>query len=304
MTREEQIEKENQILERLFDEYKKFYNLHEGIDIKEITEELLASPLVREEQKKSIRQHARQVFVFSYPSDGLQIKGFLSFVPFPENHPLLVYLRGGNELFGIVNPGNDSVCYKNYTVLATMYRGGVSEGRDEFGGEDVNDVKHLVDYIPELEEKLKISLQSKKKFLLGCSRGGMQMFLALARYPSLQAFFSKIVSLSGLLDLRHCIVDRPDMLKMFEYKFGFLKEKNWIERRDPLQSVDNIRKDLPILIIQSQKDLRVTLAEGLHMVEKLKSSGRNVTYWEFEQGDHCLSNKKDLMQLITAWLEA
>lgn len=289
-----------------FAAYAKFYEMPADVESKDITDDLLQSPYVKDAQKKSIQHLNRRIFVFIYPSDGFKIKGLVSFVPDPQNHPLLVFLRGGNRIFGILNPGSDLMCFDQYTVISTMYRGGVSEGEDEFGGNDVNDVKNLIQFIPELESKLNLNFQNKKAYLLGRSRGGMQMFLALARFPDLQNRFSKIVSLSGMLDMRQCIASRSDMEEMFIKDFGLekgLNEEEWINKRDPLLTVDHIQSQLPILIIQATDDNRVSLEQGYHMVSKLQMAGKNVTYWEIEGAKHCLSNIEERVDLILQWLE-
>lgn len=289
-------------------EYAKFYDLPSGQDIQEITEQLLESPLVRNAQKRAIRKFNRRIFLFTYPSDGLNVKGLISFVPDFQNHPLLVFLRGGNRMLALPNPGNEIICptHLQHTLIATMYRDGVSEGIDEFGGDDVNDVKNLIDFLPSLEKQLSLDLQNKKMFLLAESRGSMQMFLALARFPELQTRFSKIVSLSGMLDIRQMIACRPDMEEMFIEDFGLKKgmnEEEWLNRRDPLLACHHLNPELPILIIQGTDDNRVSLEEGYHMVHELQSHGHDVTYWEIEGGTHCLRNIKDRMKLILNWLE-
>lgn len=297
---------ESEKLLQLHREFAKFYEMPSDQDLKEITEELLQSPHVKDAQKKSIKRYRRRIFIFTYPSDGLKIKGVLSFVPKPQNHPLLVFLRGGNRIYGILNPGSDFICFQQYTILATLYRGGVSEGVDEYGGEDVNDVNNLIDYIPELERKLGINIQNKKQFLLGSSRGGMQMFLALAHFPALQRRFSKVVSLCGVLDMHRCIATRPDLKEMFMQEFGLEKgnEGEWINKRDPLLTVQQIKKQLPILIIQGTEDNRVSLEEGHHMVQELQKAGNSVTYLEIDGGQHCLHNDPDRIKLIVKWLES
>lgn len=290
----------------MYVEYAKFYELPSDVNLKDITEDLLKSPYVKDEQKQSIKNSNRRVLVFIYPSDGLKIKGLISFLPEPQKHPLLVFLRGGNRIFGVLNPGSDLTCFENYTVISTMYRGGVSEGVDEFGGDDVNDVKNLISFIPVLENKLKVSIQNQKTFLLARSRGGMQMFLALARYPELQTKFSKIVSLSGLLDMRQNIASRPDMEEMFVKDFGLEKginDEEWINKRDPLLTTNKIIPQLPILIIQGTDDNRISLEEGRNMVSKLQMVGNNVSYWEIQGAKHCLSNIKNRAELILNWLE-
>ena len=129
------------------------------------------------------------------------------------------------------------------------------------------------------------------------------MFLALARFPELQTLFSKVVSLSGVLDMHEFIATREDMEELFKEKFGYYPEnREWIEKRDPLLTVDCIRDDLPILIIQGTEDNRVTLKHGYEMVAKLQAAGKNVTYWEFEGAMHCLSNLPNRFSLIWNWL--
>ena len=138
------------------------------------------------------------------------------------------------------------------------------------------------------------------------SRGGMQMFLALARFPDLQTRFSKIVSLSGALDMRQCIASRSDMEEMFVEEFGLKKginEEEWINKRDPILTASQMNPELPILIIQGTDDNRVTLEDGYHMVKELQANGNNVTYWEIEGGKHCLLNISDRTELILRWLE-
>lgn len=303
---EEKLKKESQSIQERSAELASFYDISINEGIKEITEDVLQSPLIQNAQKQAIVENQRRIFLFVYPSDGLKIKGLISFVPIPEDYPTLIFLRGGNRLFGILSPAHPLMNPEKYTVISTTYRGGVSEGIDEFGGDDVNDVKHLIDYIPELEQKLHIQIQQNKMFMLGGSRGGMQMFLALARFPEIQSRFKKIVSLSGMLDMRQSILSRPDMKAMFNEDFGLIEgvnEEEWIDYRDPLLAADHLALDLPILIMQGSADNRVTLLEGHHMVEKLQSRGNHVTYQEIEGGTHCLSNVENRTRLILEWLE-
>lgn len=284
----------------------KFYEMPENTDILEITEKLLESPYVKKEIKQSILESNRKIFVFIYPSDGLKIKGYISFVPKPEQFPVSILLRGGNNYFGLPNPGSDFTCMNHHTSISTTYRGAFNEGKDEYGGQDVNDVKNLIDFFPALEKKLQITLQKENLFLVGASRGGMQMFLTLSRFPEIQKRISKIVSLCGILDMRSQIKHRPDLRGFFIEEMGFIEgvnEEEWINLRNPLLAVKNIRSDLPVLIIQAVDDLRVSLDQGYSMVKELEANGNPVTYWEFEDGDHCLQNREDRAKLVEEWLK-
>lgn len=204
------------------------------------------------------------------------------------------------------HPATDFTCIRGYTVIATAYRGGVSEGEDQFGGDEVNDVQNLMDYIPVLEQKLGLQFSPSKIFMLGQSRGGMEMFLALGRSPTLQGQITKAASLSGLLDMNECMRDRGDMRQMFINCFGLIpgvNEEEWVKLRDPINTVANIRKDLPFLIIQGANDIRVGLNEAQNMINQLKENGSNVEYLEVPNGDHCLSNLPNRMDLIADWFE-
>lgn len=303
-TFEKQLEQETKELNQLFQKYAGFYKMSEGVEWKDITKEVLSSKLVNDNQKKAIQETGRRIWVFNYPSDGLKIKALISFVPDLQNNPLLILLRGGNREFGILKPGCDLLCMERYTVLTTLYRGGLSEGLDEFGVNDVNDVKNLINFIPDLEDKLNLNL-NQKMFLLGCSRGGLQMFLTLARFPELQQRFAKAVSLSGILDLRQLIKARADMKQMFIKDFGLIDGDNdleWINKRNPLCIADDISPSLPILIIQGTCDQRVGLEQGERMYRKLRSLKKNATYWKIEGGKHCLNNMNNRSKLILDWL--
>lgn len=303
--KEAKLEEETRLIQERSARIAHLWDLEEGLQFKEITAELLASDLLSEARKQLIVAQGRRFFLFTYPSEGVMVKASISFVQESHEKRTLVNLRGGNRLFGLPSPASDISCMGDFTVLTTAYRGGVSDGIDEFGGAEVHDVKALIAFIPELEEQLGIQIQSEKMFLLGSSRGGMQMFLALGRYPELQGRFTKIAALSGLLDLRATMADRPDMKQMFIEDFGLIEgvnEEEWIAQRDPLLAVEKIRTDLPILIIQTTDDLRVELREGYQMVEKLTELGHAVTYWEFD-GGHCLADRADRIDILLRWFQ-
>lgn len=303
---EESREQENDRVLEQSHEIAHFYELPEGVDVLDITKRIFDSSLVPEARKQIIRESGRRIILFTYPSDGLKVKGLLSVVPNPAEQPLLIYLRGGNRIFGLTNPGADFMCADSYTVIAPTYRGGVSEGVDEYGGNDVNDIKNLMDFLPHLEKKLKLSFQNGRKYMVGVSRGGMQMFLALSRFPELQLQLTKIVSLSGVLDIREFMATRPDVKGELMKDFGLaddINEPEWLDQRDALLTAPKMCSQLPIIILQGTEDNRVGLTQGQKMIKQLKDNGKHVFYLEIEGGDHCLSNHKDRVRLVLDLLE-
>lgn len=289
-----------------YEDYATFYAMSPESHIQEITERLKSSPVLLPVEKERLRQTNRRVFIFNYPSNGFKVYGSISFIPEAVNSPTLIELRGGNGIFGIFNPANDLMTLDPYTILSTTYRGGVSEGIDEFGGQDVNDVKHLIEFIPELEHQLSIQIPQEGMSMLGRSRGGMQMFLALARFPEIQSRLRALISLSGVLDLHQWISERRDIQEMLMEEFGLTanNEKDWIAYRDPLALVEKIESRLPILILQGSEDDRVSLAQGLRMADRLKRNGNPVTYQEIKGGTHGLDNIENRGELITSWLKS
>ncbi|NGX39448.1 MAG: hypothetical protein KR126chlam1_00777 [Chlamydiae bacterium] len=275
----------------------------EGKGLLEITEDLLKSEDIEKETKEKIKASNRRIVLFEYPSEGLMVKGYVSFVPSCKDKPLLVFLRGGAEYVNLKHPANSTSFIEDYTVLSTTYRGGVSPGRDEFGGRDVNDVDALIDFIPTLEKKLEASFSANKKYLLGWSRGGMEMFLALSRFPKLQNYFDKAVSMSGLLDLPEFLKNRPDMGKMLEQGLGFPLKGEALKMRNPIDQISTLTTALPILILQGTKDKIIMVKEGREMIKALKKKGMSVDYIEIEGGNHCLENIPNSLKLVSDWLE-
>lgn len=303
---EEKLLEENERIAEDSDEIIRLYQLNDHELWRDITQEVLESSNTSSNAKDSIVKHRRRIIVFSYPSEGLKIKGFLSYTPDPKTHPLVILFRWGNQTFALMNPGLDLATYGDYTVISSTLRGGVSEGTDEFGGADVNDMKSLMDYIPVLARRLKIEINPHCTFMIGPSRGGLEMFLTLSRYPELQNRVTKVVALSAILDLHRQIHDRTaDMQPMFEQAFGLthLNKDQWITHRDPLSSISLIKKTLPILIVQGGRDPRISLKEGYRMRDALKKSGHDVSYWEVPTGNHTLANIPTAMGTISDWLE-
>ncbi|MGE3319443.1 MAG: alpha/beta hydrolase family protein [Candidatus Berkiella sp.] len=305
---------ENSILkdtERLYQKSLASINIYELDDdetFKDVTEVIMKHENTPVDLKKAIQEDHIRCFVFLYPSDGLKIKGYIT-LPDPTKMkkpiPLVLLLRGGNRLFCLPHP-NEYSAQQNFAVISTTFRGGISEGEDEFGGNDVNDIKNLFDFLPDLEKKLRVHFHPTHQYMIGVSRGAMQMFLALGRYPEYQKKIKKVVSVTGMLNFIHAIDERPDvkqtMIKDFGLPEGTLA-KEWIAYRQPVRYVSSIDKNMPILIIQGTKDIRISKQEGLDMYHELKKTGHNVSYDEIANAEHMLENMPSYAYEILKWLE-
>ncbi len=306
LDREKAVAEDSQKARELSVHYEKFYDLigdHE--DVKDITDAILNSEFISVEDKNIIRTYNRKIYLFKYPSDGLKLKAVISFTTPLKDRNLLILLRGGNKKFGIPSPTYDFNNYKDYTIITVLYRDGVNPGKDEFGGQDLNDVKNVIDFIPELGALLKENFQFNKTFLLGGGRGGMELFLTLYKYPELQNRIDKVVSLSGFYNLEKVMKERPDMAVMFKRDFGLTdhNKASWLAERNAIDAVRNIKPDLPILIIHGSEDVRHSVGEARDIVSALLSHGNKVSYWEVEGEGNGIRTIKDKMERIIGWLE-
>lgn len=298
------LENEYEIILKRNKETAKLYTLKEDENLKDISSQLLKHANTSEKTKTSIKENYKY-YVFSYLSDGLKIKGYISIPPNAKGPlPLIIMISGGNRMFGLPHPGGLST-QEGYAVIMTAHRGGVSEGKDQYGGEDVNDIKNLVDYLPALEQQLNVQFHPTDKYLMGVSRGGMQLFLALGRHPELQGKIKKAVSISGLLNFEQAVNDRSDFKGMLIDNFGLTNANNktWVAKRQPLNYAEKLSKGLSILIAQGTQDTRVCLKEGYDMLQALHNAGHEVTYIEVEAANHGFGNAPDVIPVIMEWLK-
>ena len=119
----------------------------------------------------------------TYLSDGLKVKGYLAAPKEGTKLPCVIYNRGGNRSFGALNDEEavrllGRIASWGYVVAASEYRGNQGgEGREEFGGADVDDVLNL---IPLLESTPQAD--ASRIGMYGWSRGGMMTYEALTRH--------------------------------------------------------------------------------------------------------------------------
>jgi dipeptidyl aminopeptidase/acylaminoacyl peptidase len=116
----------------------------------------------------------------TYESSGLQVKGYLIRPNAPGTFPCLVYCRPGEKSNGILNEIDvaeelHKFARWGYMVVATQYRGYAGgDGKDQFGGEDVQDVLNLIPLLAQVP-----GADTSRIGIYGVNRGGMMTYLAL-----------------------------------------------------------------------------------------------------------------------------
>jgi len=205
------------------------------------------------------------IYSITYLSDGLKINGFLVKPKKKGKYPCIIYNRGGNRNFGSLKIAHGAITLgkiakEGYVVIASQYRGnGGSEGEEEFGGADVNDINILTEVLKEIE-----FADTNKIGMYGWSRGGMMTYIALTKTDKIKA----AVVGGAISNSFSLIKDRPKMekgvLSELIPKYAENKEVE-LEKRSAIKWVDKFPKNVPILLLHGNSDWRVKPGQSLNL---------------------------------------
>jgi dipeptidyl aminopeptidase/acylaminoacyl peptidase len=246
-----------------------------------------------------------EIYRMAHISDGNLVTGFVAMPKKKGNYPCVVFNRGGNREFGrlLVAHGTDilaPIAAKGYIVAASNYRGNSgSEGMEEFGGADVNDVLNLIDSMSELE-----MADTSRVGLVGVSRGGMMNYIALRKTE--RQNIKAVASIGGVSDFGLTIEHHPEIDDVASELIP-----NWHEEREQaiiersaVQWPQELPADVPLLIMHSKTDAHVYYDQVVHFADSLEN--HNVPYQlvSYEDDTHGLSNhKKEVFERITSWFD-
>jgi dipeptidyl aminopeptidase/acylaminoacyl peptidase len=202
---------------------------------------------------------------FEYKSDQFWVKAFCVEPKNPGNYPVIIFNRGGSKDFSLIN---DVILHIKmaiyaswgYVVFATQYRGNDGgEGKDEFGGADIQDVIALKDVIDSWQ-----NADENRIGMIGHSRGGMQTMIALEQMPYIKA----VVTTAGVFDMKRNYQLRPN-LKEFHSDMYNTNSSAEILKRSALSRTDNLPKKIPILLIHGTCDEHVSPLDAMELAIKL-----------------------------------
>ena len=225
----------------------------------------------------------------TYLSDGLKISGY---VAKPRNSnkklPCIIYCRGGNREFGSLNSFEQFYLQRiaswGYVVIASQYRGGPeSEGKDEFGGNDVNDVINLLPALEQID-----GADTAKIGIHGWSRGGTMVYQALKQSNR----FKAAVVGAGTANFFTGISYRKDDFEAKVYAElipNYYKNKDVeLKKRSVVFWADSLCKTTPILLMHGSSDWRVSPEESLELITKLYVAKQPAKFIFYAGGDHGL----------------
>ena len=264
----------------------------ESLDAEKLVEENFHRAEITEYEKINLADYESQAGIdlseyvsyrFYYDSDGLKIEGYFS-APKDlldgKETSCLIYNHGGNQDYGALE--NIETCFYAYQLhticIASNYRGcGNSEGEDQFGGADVDDVIRLLDLCEQFSYIDKDAIN-----MMGISRGGMMTYEVLRQDERV----NKAVIISGLSDCFMAYEERSDMQTVFDSLVGGSPEEmpEEYEKRSATYWADEI--NTPLLIIHATGDEKVSIAQADKLTEALKQAGKTYEYITFDGNSH------------------
>ncbi|MGI8638910.1 MAG: alpha/beta hydrolase family protein [Pyrinomonadaceae bacterium] len=237
-----------------------------------------------------------------YMSDGLRVVGYI-WKPKKTNGkklPLIIYNRGGNREQGKILPWMREGFYyflqNGFVVVGSQYRGNDGgEGKEEFGGADVN---HVLNLMP-LAKSLGYA-DMNNVFVYGQSRGGTMTYLALKNNIAVNAAATS----SGLTDLVIWTDNRPELIANVYRQLmpEFDTRRDELTRaRSAVHFAEKI--NTPLLILQGNADWRAdTGNQALALAQKLQSLGKTYELIVYAKDDHRLTlNRFDSERRIVEW---
>lgn len=244
------------------------------------------------------------IYSITYLSDGLKVNGLLVKPKKQGNYPCVIYNRGGNRDFGslviahgIMTLGQ--IAKEGYVVIASQYRGnGGSEGQEEFGGSDVNDITILPEVLKEVE-----GADIENIGMYGWSRGGMMTYIALTKMNNIKA-----AAVGGAVSNNFSTIkDRPDMetgvLAELIPNYETNKEAE-LEKRSAVKWADKFSKEVPILMLHGNADWRVKPEQSLMLALEFEKYRIPYRLIMFEGGDHGISEHRDeVNEQVLNWFD-
>lgn len=241
----------------------------------------------------------------TYLSDELKVKGYIAYPnDNSKTYPCIIWCRGGYGNAGAIDKFTargmfGQLASWGYCVFASQYRGNDgSEGHDDFGGDDVNDILNLIPLANEVP-------QANKDVwgIEGWSRGGMMTYLTLTRTN----IFKAAIVLGGIANLRCNAEESKFMRRLYEHSLGnFTNEefKKRCEERSIINFPEKLSRQTPLLIIHGNADERVLPHDSIDLSYKLLELNFPFRLVMLEGGDHFLkSHRQEVDELRRKWFE-
>ncbi|PRX29298.1 prolyl oligopeptidase family protein [Orenia metallireducens] len=203
----------------------------------------------------------------NYLSDGLRVVGYMVKPKKEGKYPVIIWNRGGNREFAKITKNElvyfSQLASRGYVVIASQYRGNDGgEGKEEFGGKDINDVLNLIPLVKSLP-----FTDNNKIVMFGVSRGGMMTYLAIKKGADIKA----AVIDCGPTDLIQTYNERNYVMRkvLEELIGGSPREmKDEYIKRSAYYWPEKI--EVPVLILHGKFDQKVKVSQAEKLAKKLE----------------------------------
>lgn len=258
------------------------------------------------EKMKSIHKHLDSIEIknITYSSfDSLKIKGYLiSPTNESKKYPVILFNRGGNGNFGMVSDQFilmflSKIASKGYIVIGSQLRGSDgSDGIDEFGGKDIEDVFTILNIAKTLNKA-----DTTKIFQIGWSRGGITNFHLLKKTDAIKGTVN-IAGPSNLLNTRRKIMYKVYANRIRNYEKDSLFYTNKVS---PIFQIDSIlNKKTRFLLIHGTSDKSVDYYDSIEIKTKLEENNYSTKMITIDKGEHGLFEQlNEVIIIITEWIE-
>ncbi|WP_375790246.1 alpha/beta hydrolase family protein [Paenibacillus agricola] len=252
-----------------------------------------ASGTLLEREALNSRKPGVLLYMLTYASDGLKVKGYLAVPEAAVPCRALIFCRGGIRKVGMPRKRRImSMAARGYVVFAPFYRGNMGgEGRDEFGGEDRYDICHAITLVQSLPE-----VKPGPVPLIGFSRGGFMALLAAKQCEGA----GPVVFWGGVSDLFATYEERVDLRRMLKRVVGHpRKDEEAYKSRSPVYWIQEIH--VPVLIVHGTEDTLVSVSHAWTLAEGLKQAGKPYKIELYEGLGHRFPRKSDEQALDSAF---
>ena len=225
-----------------------------------------------------------------YKSEGLKVVGIIGYSKDINPNvklPVIIYNRGGSGNSGKITVKSlNEIIYplvkSGYIVIASQYRGNDgSEGKDELGGRDVDDVINLMNVINELK-----FADTKNIFMVGRSRGAVNSYRALQQGLHVNA----AAIISGVSDSLLLKKSQPEviipLLEEYIPDYNEKHEQVLTERSAVLWPEDI---NVPVLLMHGDNDKIVDVSSSKVLAQKLTALNKPNKLIIYPNDDHSLS---------------
>ncbi|WP_026693585.1 alpha/beta hydrolase family protein [Peribacillus kribbensis] len=239
-----------------------------------------------------------RLFLVTYWSQGLRVKGLLAEPKETGPFDGFLYLRGGIKNVGKVRPARIAqFASEGFVVFAPFYRGNQGgEGDEDFAGNDRYDAVAAYKLLEGLE-----NVVTDRIHIFGFSRGGVMALLTAILCPAA----ASVAVWGGVTDMVLTYHERVDLRKMMKRVIGGTPNK-YPERykyRTPLYQAEDIL--CPVLIIHGQEDYNVSIEHSYLLEKRLKEVGKSVETWYFSGFTHYFPPKvnQKIVADLTSWMK-